>query len=49
MLLEVSNVDKYQSLKMGIFHECSVEMAFEHHHWHDLMHFFTPTELVAYF
>jgi hypothetical protein len=25
-----------------------VELAFEHHRWHDLTRFFNPTELVAY-
>jgi hypothetical protein len=30
-------------------HERRVELAFEHHRWHDLTRFFNETELVAYF
>jgi hypothetical protein len=26
-----------------------VELAFEHHRWHDLIRFFSPTELADYF
>ena len=40
---------KYPTLKLAILHERRVELAFEHHRWHDLTRFFTPTELVAYF
>lgn len=40
---------KYPTLKLAILHERRVELAFEHHRWHDLIRFFTPDELVAYF
>jgi hypothetical protein len=49
MLLDPAYVAKYPSLKLAILHERRVELAFEHHRWHDLTRFFTPTELVAYF
>jgi hypothetical protein len=34
---------KYPTLKLAILHERRVELAFEHHRWHDLTRFFTPT------
>jgi len=40
---------RYPTLKLAILHERRVELAFEHHRWHDLVRFFTPEELVAYF
>lgn len=40
---------KYPTLKLAILHERRVELAFENHRWFDLLRFFTPTELVAYF
>lgn len=40
---------KYPTLKLAILHERRIELAFEHHRWHDLLRFFNPTELVAYF
>lgn len=40
---------KYPTLKLAILHERRVELAFEHHRWHDLLRFFTKEELVAYF
>lgn len=40
---------KYPTLKLAILHERRVELAFEHHRWHDLIRFFTPDELVTYF
>jgi hypothetical protein len=40
---------RYPTLKLAILHERRVELAFEHHRWHDLIRFFTPTELVDYF
>jgi hypothetical protein len=49
MLLDAAYVAKYPTLKLAILHERRVELAFEHHRWHDLTRFFTPTELVAYF
>jgi hypothetical protein len=39
---------KYPTLKLAILHERRIELAFEHHRWHDLTRFFTATELVAY-
>jgi hypothetical protein len=41
-------VAKYPTLKLAILHERRIELAFEHHRWHDLVRFFTPDELVAY-
>lgn len=40
---------KYPTLKLALLHERRVELAFEHHRWHDLVRFFTKEELVAYF
>ncbi len=40
---------KYPTLKLAILHERRIELAFEHHRWHDLVRFFNPTELVNYF
>ncbi|MCW3090030.1 MAG: RagB/SusD protein [Ferruginibacter sp.] len=40
---------KYPTLKMAILHERRVELAFEHHRWHDLTRFFNASDLVAYF
>lgn len=40
---------KYPTLKLALLHERRVELAFEHHRWHDLVRFFTRDELVAYF
>lgn len=40
---------KYPTLKLAILHERRIELAFEHHRWHDLLRFFNPTDLVAYF
>lgn len=40
---------RYPSLKLAILHERRVELAFEHHRWHDLNRFFTAEELVTYF
>jgi len=42
-------VAKYPTLKLAILHERRVELAFEHHRWHDLLRFFNPTDLVNYF
>lgn len=49
MLNDANYKAKYPTLKLAILHERRVELAFEHHRWHDLTRFFTPTELVAYF
>lgn len=40
---------RYPTLKLAILHERKVELAFEHHRWHDLVRFFNPDELVAFF
>lgn len=40
---------RYPTLKLAILHERRVELAFEHHRWHDLVRFFTKEELVTYF
>jgi len=40
---------KYPTLKLAILHERRIELAFEHHRWHDLTRFFNATELVSYF
>ncbi|HVW58972.1 MAG TPA: RagB/SusD family nutrient uptake outer membrane protein [Puia sp.] len=40
---------RYPTLKLAILHERRVELAFEHHRWHDLVRFFNPDELVAFF
>lgn len=40
---------KYPTLKLAILHERRIELAFEHHRWHDLVRFFTKDELVTYF
>jgi hypothetical protein len=40
---------KYPTLKLAILHERRIELAFEHHRWHDLTRFFTKEELVTYF
>jgi len=40
---------RYTTVKLAILHERRVELAFEHHRWHDLVRFFTPEELVTYF
>jgi len=40
---------KYPTLKLAILHERRVELAFEHIRWFDLIRFFNPTELVAFF
>ncbi len=49
MLSDANYAAKYPTLKLAILHERRIELAFEHHRWHDLTRFFTPTELVAYF
>jgi hypothetical protein len=49
MLTNSAYTAKYPTLKLAILHERRIELAFEHHRWHDLTRFFNPTELVAYF
>ncbi|HEY8895245.1 MAG TPA: RagB/SusD family nutrient uptake outer membrane protein [Niastella sp.] len=48
MATDANYAAKYPTLKLAILHERRVELAFEHHRWHDLTRFFNPTELVAY-
>ncbi len=48
MLLVPAYTAKYPTLKLAILHERRIELAFEHHRWHDLTRFFNATELVAY-
>ncbi len=49
MMTNPAYVAKYPTLKLAILHERRVELAFEHHRWHDLTRFFNATELVNYF
>ncbi len=49
MKLDAVYAAKYPTLKLAILHERRIELAFEHHRWHDLTRFFNPEELVAYF
>ncbi|HEY6899898.1 MAG TPA: RagB/SusD family nutrient uptake outer membrane protein [Puia sp.] len=49
MTTDAGYAAKYPTLKLAILHERRVELAFEHHRWHDLIRFFTPDQLVAYF
>ena len=39
---------RYPTLKLAILHERRIELAFEHHRWHDLLRFFDAPGLVAY-
>ena len=48
MMLDASYASKYPTLKLAILHERRIELAFEHHRWHDLVRFFNANELVAY-
>jgi len=49
MMTDASYAAKYPTLKLAILHERRVELAFEHHRWHDLTRFFNAQELVDYF
>lgn len=49
MMADADYAARYPTLKLAILHERRVELAFEHHRWHDLTRFFNPTELVNYF
>ena len=49
MMADPAYAAKYPTLKLAILHERRVELAFEHHRWHDLTRFFSAEELVAYF
>jgi hypothetical protein len=48
-LANADYASKYPTLKLAILHERRVELAFEHHRWHDLVRFFNATELVDFF
>lgn len=49
MMQDPAYASKYPTLKLAILHERRVELAFEHHRWHDLLRFFKPAELVTFF
>lgn len=49
MMADPAYAAKYPSLKLAILHERRVELAFEHHRWHDLTRFFTAAQLVEFF
>jgi len=49
MMTDAAYAAKYPTLKLAILHERRIELAFEHHRWHDLVRFFNPTELVSFF
>lgn len=49
MRMNADYTSPYPTLKLAILHERRIELAFEHHRWHDLVRFFTPAELVSYF
>jgi len=48
-MTDASYAAKFPTLKLALLHERRMELAFEHHRWHDLTRFFNPEELVAYF
>lgn len=48
MLTNPAYTARYPSLKLAILHERRVELAFEHHRWHDLTRFFNAADLVTY-
>jgi hypothetical protein len=49
MMMDAAYAAKYPTLKLAILHERRIELAFEHHRWHDLVRFFNPAELVSFF
>jgi hypothetical protein len=49
MATDANYAARYPTLKLAILHERRVELAFEHHRWHDLIRFFNPQQLVDYF
>lgn len=49
MMTDPNYSSRYPSLKLAILHERRIELAFEHHRWHDLTRFFNAQELVDYF
>ncbi|MBN9300019.1 MAG: RagB/SusD family nutrient uptake outer membrane protein [Filimonas sp.] len=48
MMTDATYAAKYPTLKLAILHERRIELAFEHHRWHDLTRFFNATELMDY-
>lgn len=48
MLGNATYIASYPTLKLAILHERRIELAFEHHRWHDLIRFFNATDLVTY-
>ena len=48
MMANQNYASRYPTLKLAVLHERRIELAFEHHRWHDLTRFFTPAELVNY-
>jgi hypothetical protein len=49
MATNTDYANRYPTLKLAILHERRIELAFEHHRWHDLIRFFNAQELVDYF
>ncbi len=49
MMTDPNYASRYPSLKLAILHERRIELAFEHHRWHDLTRFFNAQELVDFF
>ncbi len=49
MMTQPAYATRYPTLILAILHERRIELAFEHHRWHDLLRFFTPDQLVAFF
>lgn len=49
MMGDATYASRYPTLKLAILHERRIELAFEHHRWHDLVRFFNADELVTYF
>ena len=48
MQTNTAYTSKYPNLKLAILHERRIELALEHHRWHDLQRFFTAADLVTY-
>lgn len=48
MLANAGYTARYPTLKLAILHERRIELAFEHHRWHDLTRFFNAADLVTY-
>lgn len=49
MATDATYASRYPTLKLAILHERRVELAFEHHRWHDLTRFFNADDLAAFF